>query len=313
MGVWPWRSQPRRSRALHQWCCGATLTDTRGEPHLFLHLEFRVQKGACVSCTYNNRTEKLLWPPYWKDKRSPSWPFSWTPHPSFMLSKGLTHTLPCVSRFWCIELQPQNWHSIKQIACAHTILPLYFYCQHFSQRPFSCPPHSLSPLPFSPTCHQWFRDRLTEKTHQINYKEHTVIFKSASHNDNGLYYCCAKNAAGHVCSNANFTLNIIGGFVRSHLSWMCVCLLSVRTCPVCVFSLCVWAPLLCKCCLIILLSLMTSHTLWAPWQFCHITTKLSFLIPSFPSWSSKESQSMWLHTHTLLSQAALLSQATVWH
>ncbi|XP_029609238.1 inactive tyrosine-protein kinase 7 isoform X1 [Salmo trutta] len=61
-----------------------------------------------------------------------------------------------------------------------------------------------------PTC-QWFRDgmRLTEKTHQINNKERTLTFKSASPDDNGLYYCCAKNAAGHVCSNANFTLNII--------------------------------------------------------------------------------------------------------
>ncbi|CAB1343328.1 unnamed protein product, partial [Coregonus sp. 'balchen'] len=51
--------------------------------------------------------------------------------------------------------------------------------------------------------------RLTEKTHQINNKERTLTFKSASPDDNGLYYCCAKNAAGHVCSNANFTLNII--------------------------------------------------------------------------------------------------------
>ncbi|KAJ8014012.1 hypothetical protein DPEC_G00035820 [Dallia pectoralis] len=61
-----------------------------------------------------------------------------------------------------------------------------------------------------PTC-QWFRDgvKLTEKTHQINNKERTLTFNSASPDDNGLYYCCAKNAAGQVCSNANFTLNII--------------------------------------------------------------------------------------------------------
>ncbi|MBN3295048.1 PTK7 kinase, partial [Amia calva] len=61
-----------------------------------------------------------------------------------------------------------------------------------------------------PTC-QWFRDgtKLTEKTHQINNKERTLTIKSASPDDNGLYYCCAKNAAGQVCSNANFTLNII--------------------------------------------------------------------------------------------------------
>uniref|UniRef100_A0A3P8XXS2 Inactive tyrosine-protein kinase 7 n=1 Tax=Esox lucius TaxID=8010 RepID=A0A3P8XXS2_ESOLU len=61
-----------------------------------------------------------------------------------------------------------------------------------------------------PTC-QWFRDgvKLTEKTHQINNKERTLTFKSASPDDNGQYYCCAKNAAGQVCSSTNFTLNII--------------------------------------------------------------------------------------------------------
>ncbi|KAI1894650.1 hypothetical protein AGOR_G00117940 [Albula goreensis] len=61
-----------------------------------------------------------------------------------------------------------------------------------------------------PTC-QWFRDgtRLTEKTHQINSKDRTLTLKSASPDDNGLYYCCAKNAAGQVCSSHNFTLNII--------------------------------------------------------------------------------------------------------
>lgn len=66
-------------------------------------------------------------------------------------------------------------------------------------------------LPLRPTC-QWFKDgvKLTEKSHQINNKDRTLAFKSASPDDNGLYYCCAKNAAGHVCSNSNFTLNIIG-------------------------------------------------------------------------------------------------------
>lgn len=61
-----------------------------------------------------------------------------------------------------------------------------------------------------PMC-QWFKDgvKLTEKSHQINNKERTLTFKSASPDDNGLYYCCARNAAGHVCSNSNFTLNII--------------------------------------------------------------------------------------------------------
>ncbi|KAM9810094.1 inactive tyrosine-protein kinase 7 [Syngnathus typhle] len=61
-----------------------------------------------------------------------------------------------------------------------------------------------------PTC-QWFKDgvKLTEKSHQINNKERTLTIKSATPDDNGLFYCCAKNAAGHVCSNSNFTLNII--------------------------------------------------------------------------------------------------------
>ncbi|XP_062304162.1 inactive tyrosine-protein kinase 7a [Osmerus eperlanus] len=61
-----------------------------------------------------------------------------------------------------------------------------------------------------PTCH-WYRDgiRLPERTHQINNKERTLTLPSANPENNGLYYCCAKNAAGHVCSNANFTLNII--------------------------------------------------------------------------------------------------------
>uniref|UniRef100_A0A8C8DW87 Protein tyrosine kinase 7 (inactive) n=1 Tax=Oryzias sinensis TaxID=183150 RepID=A0A8C8DW87_9TELE len=61
-----------------------------------------------------------------------------------------------------------------------------------------------------PTCH-WYKDgvKLTEKTHQINNKERTLTIKSASPDDSGLYSCCAKNAAGSVCSNPNFTLNII--------------------------------------------------------------------------------------------------------
>ncbi|KAM4591026.1 inactive tyrosine-protein kinase 7 isoform 2-T3 [Odontesthes bonariensis] len=61
-----------------------------------------------------------------------------------------------------------------------------------------------------PTCH-WYKDgvKLTERSHQINNKERTLTFKSASPDDNGLYYCCARNAAGNVCSNGNFTVNII--------------------------------------------------------------------------------------------------------
>lgn len=60
-----------------------------------------------------------------------------------------------------------------------------------------------------PTCH-WFKDgvRLTEKTHQINNKDRTLRLSGASA-DNGHYYCCAKNAAGHVCSSSNYSLNII--------------------------------------------------------------------------------------------------------
>ncbi|KAK1904937.1 Inactive tyrosine-protein kinase 7, partial [Dissostichus eleginoides] len=54
-----------------------------------------------------------------------------------------------------------------------------------------------------PTC-QWFKDgtKLTEKSHQINNKERTLTFASASPDDNGLYYCCAKNAAGHTACSA---------------------------------------------------------------------------------------------------------------
>ncbi|XP_037546442.1 inactive tyrosine-protein kinase 7a [Nematolebias whitei] len=61
-----------------------------------------------------------------------------------------------------------------------------------------------------PTC-QWFKDgvKLTELSHQINNKERTLTMTSSSPDDNGLYYCCAKNAVGHVCSSSNFTLNII--------------------------------------------------------------------------------------------------------
>uniref|UniRef100_A0A7N8Y2P3 Protein tyrosine kinase 7 (inactive) n=1 Tax=Mastacembelus armatus TaxID=205130 RepID=A0A7N8Y2P3_9TELE len=61
-----------------------------------------------------------------------------------------------------------------------------------------------------PAC-QWFKDgvKLTEKSHQINNKERMITLKSVSPDNNGLYYCCAKNAVGQICSNSNFTLNII--------------------------------------------------------------------------------------------------------
>ncbi|XP_060797480.1 inactive tyrosine-protein kinase 7a isoform X1 [Neoarius graeffei] len=58
---------------------------------------------------------------------------------------------------------------------------------------------------------RWYRDGvfLAEKSHKINNKERTLTLPSASPDDNGVYYCCAKNAAGQVCSSINFTLNII--------------------------------------------------------------------------------------------------------
>lgn len=58
---------------------------------------------------------------------------------------------------------------------------------------------------------RWYKDGtlLTEKNHSVNNKERTLRLPSASPDDNGVYYCCAKNAAGHVCSTSNFTLNII--------------------------------------------------------------------------------------------------------
>ncbi|XP_078068287.1 inactive tyrosine-protein kinase 7 isoform X2 [Mustelus asterias] len=59
---------------------------------------------------------------------------------------------------------------------------------------------------------QWFRDgiQLTDASHYtFNNKEHSLTLKSASPDDNGIYYCCARNAVGNVCSNDNFTLMII--------------------------------------------------------------------------------------------------------
>uniref|UniRef100_A0A8C1T5Q6 Inactive tyrosine-protein kinase 7 n=1 Tax=Cyprinus carpio TaxID=7962 RepID=A0A8C1T5Q6_CYPCA len=58
---------------------------------------------------------------------------------------------------------------------------------------------------------RWHKDEtpLSEKSYKINNKDRTLTLPNASPDDNGVYYCCAKNAAGHVCSNDNFTLNII--------------------------------------------------------------------------------------------------------
>ncbi|XP_063047864.1 inactive tyrosine-protein kinase 7 [Engraulis encrasicolus] len=61
-----------------------------------------------------------------------------------------------------------------------------------------------------PTC-KWYKDGVqqTDKMHLINSKERTLTIRAASPDHNGIYYCCARNAAGQVCSNSNFTLNII--------------------------------------------------------------------------------------------------------
>uniref|UniRef100_A0A8U7M4W8 Inactive tyrosine-protein kinase 7 n=1 Tax=Corvus moneduloides TaxID=1196302 RepID=A0A8U7M4W8_CORMO len=60
---------------------------------------------------------------------------------------------------------------------------------------------------------QWFRDGspLPEgrSTYSVSNKERTLTLQSASPDDNGLYYCCARSAVGFVCSQNNFTLNVI--------------------------------------------------------------------------------------------------------
>ncbi|KYO22249.1 inactive tyrosine-protein kinase 7 [Alligator mississippiensis] len=63
-----------------------------------------------------------------------------------------------------------------------------------------------------PTC-QWFRDGIqiinVHSSYLISNKERTLTLQSASPDDNGVYYCCARNAVGFVCSRNNFTLSII--------------------------------------------------------------------------------------------------------
>uniref|UniRef100_A0A8B9Z6T3 Protein tyrosine kinase 7 (inactive) n=1 Tax=Buteo japonicus TaxID=224669 RepID=A0A8B9Z6T3_9AVES len=60
---------------------------------------------------------------------------------------------------------------------------------------------------------QWFRDGTPlpngRSTYSVSNKERTLTLQSASPDDNGLYYCCARSAVGFVCSQNNFTLNII--------------------------------------------------------------------------------------------------------
>ncbi|KAM4692877.1 inactive tyrosine-protein kinase 7 [Discoglossus pictus] len=63
-----------------------------------------------------------------------------------------------------------------------------------------------------PTC-QWFRDGTSlsddGRLYTLSNKDRTLTMHSAGPDDNGEYYCCARNAAGSVCSKSNFTLSII--------------------------------------------------------------------------------------------------------
>ncbi|XP_030628154.1 inactive tyrosine-protein kinase 7 [Chanos chanos] len=51
---------------------------------------------------------------------------------------------------------------------------------------------------------KWYRDGV-----QVPSKERTLTLSSPTPEDSGEYYCCARNAAGQVCSNSNYTLSII--------------------------------------------------------------------------------------------------------
>lgn len=71
--------------------------------------------------------------------------------------------------------------------------------------------------PLAPSCSptwQWFWDGSPlpdgRSTYSVSNKERTLTLQSASPDDNGLYYCCARSAVGFICSQNNFTLNIIG-------------------------------------------------------------------------------------------------------
>lgn len=74
-------------------------------------------------------------------------------------------------------------------------------------------PLTLSPLSRSPTW-QWFRDGAPlpegRGTYAVSSKERSLTLRSASPDDNGVYSCCARSAVGSVCSQDNFTLNIVG-------------------------------------------------------------------------------------------------------
>ncbi|XP_073729712.1 inactive tyrosine-protein kinase 7 [Misgurnus anguillicaudatus] len=51
---------------------------------------------------------------------------------------------------------------------------------------------------------KWFKDSV-----QLSAKDRILTLSELSPEDSGIYYCCARNAAGQVCSNHNITLNII--------------------------------------------------------------------------------------------------------
>ncbi|XP_056617372.1 inactive tyrosine-protein kinase 7 [Triplophysa dalaica] len=51
---------------------------------------------------------------------------------------------------------------------------------------------------------KWFKD-----TVQLTVKDRILTLSDLTPEDSGIYYCCARNAAGQVCSNSNTTLNII--------------------------------------------------------------------------------------------------------
>ncbi|XP_051773698.1 inactive tyrosine-protein kinase 7 isoform X1 [Ctenopharyngodon idella] len=51
---------------------------------------------------------------------------------------------------------------------------------------------------------KWFKDG-----GQLGGKDRILTLNDLSPGDSGIYYCCARNAAGQVCSNHNITLNII--------------------------------------------------------------------------------------------------------